>query len=124
MVLTTRSAVSVERISIPGGLPAFINSLIGLPNNPASLYLSISSRSLIIYIAPSLKVNVIDLSHLSIALRQENESASALKSFLETSTVTKVFFDARMPAKIIFDRCDVKLANEVRNILSHAQHGY
>jgi hypothetical protein len=37
-----------------------------------------------------------------------------MKTFLEnTETTTKVFFDARMSAKMLFDRCGIKLANPV-----------
>ncbi|KAF2113847.1 hypothetical protein BDV96DRAFT_688750 [Lophiotrema nucula] len=112
MASATCSTISAEHISIPGALPAFMQSLIGLPNNPASLYLSINRRSLIIYVAPASTVNIIDLSDLNVALCQKDESALALKSLLETSTIIKVFFDARVPAKSLFERCDIKLANE------------
>lgn len=113
MAPTIPSTISVERISIPEALPAFLHCLVGLPNNPASLYISVNSRSLIIYVAPASTVNVIDLSDLSIALCQKDESVLALKSLLETGTAIKVFFDARMPAKILFDCCGIKLANKV-----------
>lgn len=114
MTATSSLAISAEHISVPEALPAFVHSLIGVPNNPASLYLSINPRSLIIYVAPASTVNVINLSHLSVALRQENGSASALKTLLETGTTTKVFFDARIPAKVLFECCGIKLSNEVR----------
>jgi hypothetical protein len=113
MAPTTPSTISVEHISIPGALPASLHCLVELPSNPAYLYISVNSRSLIIYVAPILTVNIIDLSDLSVALRQEDEIVLALKSLLETGPAIKVFFDARMPAKILFDRCGIKLANEV-----------
>jgi hypothetical protein len=101
--------LSVEHILVPRELPEFIRSLVGLPNNPASLYLSVGSRSLFIYVEPVSNIRVIDLLHLNDALIQDNESALALKSLLETGTAKKVFFDARMPSKILFDRCGIEL---------------
>lgn len=105
--------ISVERISIPETLPAVIHCLIRLPNNPASLYLSVRLHTLIIYAAPVSTVYSIDLADLKMSLDQEDESALALKTLLETSTMIKVFFDARIPAKSLFDRCNIVLANKV-----------
>jgi hypothetical protein len=99
----------VEHIFVPRELPESIRGLVGLSNNRASLYLSVGSRSLIIYVEPISTIRVIDLLHLNDALIQNNESALALKSLLETGTAKKVFFDARMPAKILFDRCGIEL---------------
>jgi hypothetical protein len=78
------------------------------------VYLSIDSRNLVIYIEPASKVYAVDLSHLAIALRQGDENALALKSFLETGSTIKVFFDARMAARTLYRSCDIKLATEVR----------
>jgi hypothetical protein len=105
--------ISVEYISIPDAIPTFMQSLIGLSNNPASVYLSVNSQNLVIYVAPASTINVFNLSHLRSALDQNDKNAVALKSFLETGTTIKVFFDARMPAKILFDLCAIKLANKV-----------
>lgn len=107
------SMISVEYISIPDALPAFMQSLVGLPNDPASLYLSVNSRNLVVYVATALTINVFNLSRLCSALDQNDKDAMALKSFLETGSTIKVFFDARMPAKILFDVCAIKLANRV-----------
>jgi hypothetical protein len=105
--------ISVEYISIPDAIPTFMQSLIGLSNNPASLYLSVNPQSLVIYVAPALTISVFNLLRLRSALNQNNKNAEALKSFLETGTTIKVFFDARMPAKILSDLCAIKLANKV-----------
>ena len=113
MASGTPLVITVEHIAVPRELPAFMQSLVGLSNNPASLYRSVNLQSLIVYVAPTSTVSVINLSRLYNALCQEDENALALKSVLETSTVVKVFFDARMPAKILFDRCAIRLANEV-----------
>jgi hypothetical protein len=115
--------ILVEHIFVPSELPEFICSLVGLPNNPASLYLSISSRSLIIYVEPISTIKVIDLLHLNDALIQDNESALALKSLLETGTAKKVFFDARMPASILFDCCGIELG-KVEHTQSWMHNGY
>lgn len=121
---STTPTISVERISIPRALPAFMHSLFGLPNDPASLYLSVDSDSLIIYAEPASTVNIVDLSQLNGALRQGDESALALKSFLETGTTIKVFFDARNPARTLFNRCGIKLAIEVRYTCHRSYDGY
>jgi hypothetical protein len=81
--------ILVEHIFVPRQLPEVIRSLVGLPNNPASLYLSVGSHSLIIYVEPISTIRVIDLLRLSDALIQENESALALKSLLETVNAKK-----------------------------------
>lgn len=39
-----------------------------------------------------------------------------MKSFLVTGAATLVFFDARKTAKILFEKCDIKLSNPVRSI--------
>jgi hypothetical protein len=114
MMASTTLTVSVKRLPIPTARPALVHSLIGLPNEPASLYLSVDSHSLIVYLESTSTVNVVDLSHLSVVLRQGDESALALRSFLETGATTKVFFDARMPAKTLLNRCNIKLATQVR----------
>ena len=93
-----------------------MDSLVGLPDDPASLYIAVDSSSLVVYIEPALTVNVIGLSQLNVALCQENESALALKFLLEKGPAIKVFFDARMPARILFNSCSIKLATEVRYI--------
>jgi hypothetical protein len=49
---------------------------------------------------------------------------TALKALLETSTVTKVFFDARTPAKILFERCGIRLVKEVRSHKADALEVY
>jgi hypothetical protein len=117
MMASATPTISVERISIPRALPAFMHSLIGLPNDPASLYISVDSRNLIIYVEPTSTINVVDLSHLTVALHQEDDSALALKSFLEIGPTIKVFFDARMPARTLFHCCNIELPTEVRYIV-------
>jgi hypothetical protein len=117
MAMTTPN-VSLEYVSIPSSLPALVQSLTGHPNNPASLFLSVDSRNLTIYIEPTSTVKVIDLGRLDVALVQGNESALALKALLETGPTIKVFFDARMPAKTLFERCNIKLAVEVDSLLA------
>lgn len=108
--LTSLETITVQLIASRDALNTLCQSFDGLPNNPASLYLSTTSRSLIIYVFPTRAVNVISLPYLVQALRRKEESASALKSFLETGAATKVFFDARKPAKILFDSCGIRLS--------------
>jgi hypothetical protein len=114
MTATSSQTISAKRIDAHEALEPLVRSFEGLPNIPASLYLSMGADSLVIYIAPLGTVNLIRLTYLADALQQRNTSASALKSFLEASIATKVFFDARTPAKVLFDRCGIKLANPVR----------
>jgi hypothetical protein len=68
---------------------------------------------LIIYVAPTRAVDVISLLYLIEALHQNQRSASALKSLLETGSAPKVFFDVLKTAKILFDNCAIRLANPV-----------
>jgi hypothetical protein len=116
--------ISVENISIPDGLPKFFDSFAQLPNNPAPLYLSVTSERLIVYVPAVSTVNFISLEQLSVALRQTDRLVTALKALLETSTVTKVFFDARTPAKILFERCGIRLVKEVRSHKADALEVY
>jgi hypothetical protein len=68
--------------------------------------------SLVIYVAPTCTINIISLSLLC----EEGGFGHALKDFLEkTQTMTKVFFDARMSAKVLFERCGINLANPVHS---------
>jgi hypothetical protein len=108
--------IVVQRVATPDALNTLLRSFDGLSSNPASLYFSSSDQDLVVYVAPARVVNTISLSYLAEALRQKDESASTLKSFLETGTATKVFFDARTTAKTLFDRCAIKLSNPVRFI--------
>lgn len=112
MMASATPTVSLKNVSVPNALPAFMDSLVGLPNDPASLYISVDKHSLIIYDEPASTINLIDLSQLNVALCQGDESASALKTLLETGPTIKVFFDARVPAKTLFERCSIKLATE------------
>lgn len=107
--------ITVNSISIPHALPAFLQSITGLPNDPPSLYVSVNSRDISIYVTPISTISVISLSQLCTALVHNNESAVALKAIFETEPITKVFFDARMPARLLWDRCAIKLATEVKN---------
>lgn len=110
---STPLEITVTPITVPRTLSAFIPNLTGLPNDPASLYLSISHGSLVIYIAPLSTIITIDLLDLSNALNQQHDSAIALKSLLEDKKTVKVFFDARTPAKILFEKCDITLSVDV-----------
>ncbi|KAK7178168.1 3'-5' exonuclease [Paraphaeosphaeria sporulosa] len=107
------SGIIVEYIDVRRTLTTLVDSLIRHPNNPASLYLAVDHRSLVIYMAPALTINIVDLGEFSSALHQGHESALALKSVLEATTTTKVFFDARTPARILYDRCGIKLAIQI-----------
>jgi hypothetical protein len=110
MVPDSLEAVTVQFIASRDALGPLCQSFARLPNNPASLYLSATSRSLIIYVFPAHTVNVISIQYFDHALRQKDESAFALKSLLESGTAIKVFFDARKPAKVLFDRCGIRLS--------------
>jgi hypothetical protein len=101
-----------------------LDSFAQLPNNPAPLYLSVTSERLIVYVPAVSTVNFISLEQLSVALRQTDRLVTALKALLETSTVTKVFFDARTPAKILFERCGIRLVKEVRSHKADALEVY
>ena len=105
---------SIQQINTSEALKSLLQSFGGLSNDPASFYLSMGSRNLVIYVAPLGSVNLISLRYLTNAVQQGNRNAYALKNFLETDIATKVFFDARTPAKFLFDRCGIKLANPVR----------
>jgi hypothetical protein len=113
MAVLSSQVISMMRISSSQALNSFVQSFSGLPKYPPSLYLSATSHNLVVYIAPLHTVNVISLSYLTRALHQEDESATALKRCLETSAATKVFFDARRAAKLLFDRCGIRLTNPV-----------
>ncbi|KAL5401474.1 hypothetical protein PMIN03_011490 [Paraphaeosphaeria minitans] len=106
------SGIIVEYIDVRRTLTTLVDSRIRHPNNLASLYLAVDHRSLVIYVAPALTINIVDLGEFSSALHQGHESALALKYVLDAPTTTKVF-DARTPARILYDRCAIKLAIEI-----------
>jgi hypothetical protein len=74
MASVSPQAISMKRITIP--INTFIQNINGVPNDPASLYLSTDSPNLILYITPMCTVNVISLSHLAWALYQGEGGAS------------------------------------------------
>jgi hypothetical protein len=113
MAVTSSQGISMMRISSSEALKLFVQSFSGLPKHPPFLYLSATSHNLVVYIAPLQTVNVISFSYLTRALDQGNESATILKRCLETSAATKVFFDARKAAKLLFDCCGIRLTNPV-----------
>lgn len=113
MALTTSEMITVQRIATPVALNTLLQSFDGLPNNPASLYLSTTAQCLIIYVAPMRAVSIIGTSYLVEALHQKERNACALQSFLENGPAIKVFFDARKTAKILFDNCTIRLSNPV-----------
>jgi hypothetical protein len=113
MTSISSGTITVQRVVTPDALNTLLQSFDGLPNNPASLYLSSTAQSLVVYVAPKRTVSAIGLLYLIEALRQKERSASALKSLLENGPVVKVFFDARKTAKILFDSCAIRLSNPV-----------
>ncbi|ENI06505.1 hypothetical protein COCC4DRAFT_134240 [Bipolaris maydis ATCC 48331] len=90
MTLTTKE-ILVNYVSNAGTLRAFLESIVGLPNNPPSLYLSTDSCSLIAYVEPILTLNVIDLSGLREAILERSESAVRLKHILEIEPTRKAY---------------------------------
>jgi len=125
MAVVPPRKITLQRIASPDAFYTLLQTFDGLPNNPASLYLSNTSHDLIIYVAPTRVVNLINISSLSNALSKQEKEASAMKSFLEMGTATLVFFDARKTAKILFEECDIRLSNPVcpiyRNIKTYAK---
>ena len=122
MTTITPQTISVQHVSTPETLTTLIQSFNGLPNNPASVYLSGNLHNLTIYVAPACTVNIVSLSYLAQALQKGEESASALKRYLEDSPATKVFFDARVAARFLFDRCGIKLADKVQLTLNDIEY--
>jgi hypothetical protein len=115
MASTSPPAISMNYIFTSAALNTLLQSFNGLLNNPASLYLSATPRRLIIYVLPTHTVNVLSLPYLIESLQQGKQSALGMKAFLENNeTTTKVFFDARMSAKLLFEQCGITLANPVR----------
>jgi hypothetical protein len=113
MAVNTSETITVQRVATSKALDTLLQSFDGLPNNPASLYLSTTAQSLIIYVAPKHTISAIGLPYLIAALRRKERSVFALRSFLENGPAVKVFFDARKTAKILFDSCTIKLSNPV-----------
>ena len=111
---TTSPTISTEYISTSASLGTLLESFDGLPNDPASFYFSLDSRNLIIYVAPASNTNLINLSFLDSALQCKDQSAIAFKAFLKASQVIRVFFHAHIPAKVLFDRYGIELANKVQ----------
>jgi hypothetical protein len=118
MVPDSLGTATVQLIASRDAFGPLCQSFARLPSNPASLYLSATSQSLIIYVLPTHTVNVISLQYAAQALRQKDPSASALKSLLESGTAIKVFFDARKPAKVLYDSCGIRLSTPVSCIPS------
>jgi hypothetical protein len=114
MASTSPQPILVDHIATPTALSTLVQSFTGLPNYPAPLYLSTNLHSLVVYVASLHTVNVISFTFLVEALRYGEDSASSFKDFLEASPTIKVFFDARMAAKTLYDRCGITLANNVR----------
>jgi hypothetical protein len=80
--------------------------------NPAILHFSTNSQSLVIYVAATRTINIINLSLLCT----EAGSGQATKDFLKkTKMTTKEFFDARTSAKVLFERCGIRLADPVHS---------
>ncbi|KAH5064833.1 hypothetical protein HBH95_212250, partial [Parastagonospora nodorum] len=52
MAVNTSKTITVQRVATSDALNTLLQSFDGLPNNPASLYLSTTAQSLIIYVAP------------------------------------------------------------------------
>ncbi|KAH7379116.1 hypothetical protein DE146DRAFT_761317 [Phaeosphaeria sp. MPI-PUGE-AT-0046c] len=111
MAVNSLTMITVQRVATSDALDTLLQSFDGLPNNPASLYLSSTAVSLIVYVAPISTVSIISLPYLIEALLRRERSASALRSLLENGPAIKVFFDARRTAKILFDSCAIKLSN-------------
>jgi hypothetical protein len=116
MAVVPPRKITLQRIASPDAFHTLLQTFDGLPNNPASLYLSNTSYDLIIYVAPTRVVNSINISYLSKALSDQEKGAYALKTFLETGATTLVFSDARKTAKMLFEKCNIRLSNPVCSI--------
>jgi hypothetical protein len=114
MAAASPSSVSVQHISIPSALSTFVDNLKQLPNSPASLYLTVDAKKLVIYVPLASTVNIVNLQDLKTSLDQGDGSALDLKTFLESGKIIQVFFDARPAAKILLERCCIKMSIEVR----------
>jgi hypothetical protein len=68
--------ITLQRVAGPDAFYTLLRTFDGLPDSPASLYLSNTSRDLIIYVAPTRIVNSINISYLSKALSNQDEGAS------------------------------------------------
>jgi hypothetical protein len=107
MAVNPSETITVQRVATSDALDTLLQSFDGLPNNPASLYLSTTAQSLIVYVAPKRTISAISLPYLIEALRRKERSASEFRSLLENGPAVKVFFDARKTAKILFDSCTI-----------------
>lgn len=91
MVPDSLGTATVQLIVSRDAFGPLCQSFARLLSNPASLYLSATSQSLIIYVLPTHTVNVISLQYAAQALRQKDPSASALKAFLRAVQRSRSF---------------------------------
>ncbi|EMD86661.1 hypothetical protein COCC4DRAFT_200501 [Bipolaris maydis ATCC 48331] len=97
MAVISSKVIIVHHIATPNALDTLLQSFDGLPNNPASLYLSTTAQNLIVYAVPTRTVSAISLPYLVEALRQKERSASALKTFSRlTCTVRNHIHEVQM----------------------------
>lgn len=65
---------------------------------------------------PGSTVAIIDIAYLGEQLKLRNHNAMTLKVFLESSPITKVFWDARGLAKKLYEDHDIILDHKVVHV--------
>lgn len=101
-------------------LSAVVDSLIGLPTEPPSLYVDLEGVNLSrhgtisilqLYIHPTKKTYLIDvLSLQEKCFSTPGESGQTLKDILESETIPKVFFDVRNDSDALYSHFHIELA--------------
>ncbi len=116
----SQSAMAVTFVDSLSAIASMLDSLVGLPISPPSLYLDLEGVELSrhgtisilqIHVEPQHHTYLIDVQ----VLREDTFKASAsngntLKSILESKTIPKVFFDVRNDSDALYSHYGIHLA--------------
>jgi len=107
-------------VDTPEAVAHLVDSLLGLPISPSSLYLDIEGVNLSrlgsvsilqILVLPCDKTYLVDIHILkNEAFTAAGETGQTLKNVLESATIPKVFFDVRNDSDALFSHFGINLA--------------
>ncbi|EUC27294.1 hypothetical protein COCCADRAFT_31190 [Bipolaris zeicola 26-R-13] len=86
MAVISSKVIIVQHIATPNALDTLLQSFDGLPNNPASLYLSTTAQNLIVYAIPTcttctVRTHIHEVQMMELALRRRGMDRMWLAGF-------------------------------------------
>jgi len=113
-------SLAYELVDTPVGIVTLVDTLIGLPTSPPSLYIDLEGINLSrhgsisilqIFVSPSSRTYLVDIHTLrNKAFSTCGQGGCTLKEILESGVIPKVFFDVRNDSDALYSHFHINLA--------------